>query len=71
MGFSTLLLFIKLNGGKVQIILGDGYWDSDKSEPYKKIFDNYFDGTVVNIEFNLNDESSYILSNEESLESLF
>ncbi len=71
MGLSTLLSFIKLNKGRVQIISGDGYWDNSQSGSYKNLFANYFDGTIVNIEFNVNDKNSYILSNEESQESLF
>ena len=71
MGLSTLLLFIKLNGGRLQIISGDGYWENSQSGPYKNLFANYFDGTIVNIEFNVNDKSSYSLSNEGSQESLF
>ena len=71
MGLSILLSFIALNRGRVQIISGDGYWENSQSGPYKNSFANYFDGTIVNIEFNVNDKNSYILSNEKSQESLF
>ena len=72
MGLSTLLSFIKLNKGRVQIISGNGYWENSQLESYKNIlFANCFDGTIVNIEFNVNDKYSYSLSNERSQENLF
>ena len=71
MGLSTLLSFIALNKGRVQIVSGDGYWKNNQPAPYKNLFTNYFDGTIINIQFNVNDKHSYSLSNEGSQESLF
>ena len=71
MGLSILLSFIALNGGRVQIVSGDGYWENNQSVPYKNLFANYFDGTIVNIEFNVNDKNSYVLLNEKSQKNLF
>ena len=70
MGLSTLLSFIKLNRGKVQIISGNGYWENSVGY-VEALFANYFDGTIVNIEFNVNDDNSYVLSSERSQESFF
>jgi len=70
-GLSTLLSFIQLNKGKVQIVSGDGYWQRNSSGTDYETFQDYFDGTIVNIEFNVNDTNSYILSGEESWDNIF
>ena len=70
-GLSTLLSFIQLNKGKVQIISGDGYWLRNSSGTHFETFQEYFDGTIVNIEFNVNDTNSYILSGEDSWDNIF
>ncbi|GAB4233129.1 MAG: hypothetical protein Tsb0034_06200 [Ekhidna sp.] len=64
LGLDIMFQFIKLNKGKVQIISSDGYWEFRKGETLKTNFSNSFPGTIVNIEFNLNDSTSYYLREE-------
>lgn len=73
LGLDIIFEFIKLNEGKVQIVSSDGYWEYRGKETQSHIFKNYFPGTIVNIEFNLNDSSIYKLKEEEdvSLENIF
>ena len=71
LGLDSILEFIKLNKGKVQIVSSDGYWEYKNGEA-KKEFNNFFPGTIVNIEFNLDDSSIYKLKEEDiSFENIF
>jgi hypothetical protein len=71
LGLNIIFEFIKLNKGKVQIISSDGYWEYCNGDTLNKLFDNPFQGTIVNIEFNLDDKNSYKLVEEISLEDIF
>lgn len=71
LGLDIMFQFIKLNKGKVQIISSDGYWEFRKGKTLKTNFSKVFSGTIVNIEFNLNDSNSYSLVEEISLDSIF
>jgi hypothetical protein len=72
LGLDIIIEFVKLNKGKIQIISSNGYWEYDK-EVSMQSFDFPFIGTIVNIKFNLSDDSVYYLVDEEdySLENLF
>lgn len=64
LGLSTLIEFLTLNHGAMQIVSGLGM-----VEYRNKIFKYYdlskpFDGTIVNMEFNFNDNNNYRLVNE-------
>jgi hypothetical protein len=71
LGLSIIFEFIKLNKGKVQIVSADGYWEYRKGETEYKLFENPFPGTIVNIEFNLDDSDYYQLVEEISLDDIF
>jgi|SRR6056297_392437 len=71
LGLSIIFEFIELNKGKIQIVSSDGYWEYRKGETLKKDFNGIFPGTIANIEFNLDDRSSYRLKNEVSLDDIF
>ncbi|MCT4613792.1 MAG: hypothetical protein N4A49_02830 [Marinifilaceae bacterium] len=71
LGLGIIMEFIKLNNGKIQIISSDGYWEYRRGHTTTKLFDNFFPGTIVNIEFNLNDKNSYSLKEEISLNDIF
>lgn len=64
LGFKLICDFVKLNKGKVQIVSSDGYWEQKKEVITKKSLDNEFPGTLVNIEFNMDDSSFYYLTSE-------
>lgn len=71
LGLDIIFEFIKLNKGKIQIVSSDGYWEYRNGETENKIFANPFPGTIVNIEFNLDDKDSYRLTAEVSLKNIF
>lgn len=64
LGLSLIRDFLKLNKGKIQIRSCDGYWSQGGDQIIQKSFDKEFDGTIVNLEFNLNDKSLYYLKSE-------
>jgi hypothetical protein len=71
LGLDIIFDFIKLNNGKIQIISSDGYWEYRKGSVDTAIFDNFFPGTIANIEFNLDDSNIYALKEEISLNDIF
>ena len=71
LGLSLILEFLRLNNGKIQIVSSDGYWEEKKGIIFATDFDLAFVGTIVNLEFNINDHSSYILKEELNPESIF
>lgn len=64
LGLKLICDFVRQNKGKVQIVSGNGCWqlsadlEQDFTMPY------YFPGTLVNLEFNLDDKSFYYLKEE-------
>lgn len=64
LGLSVIFDFIKLNSGKIQIVSANGFYEFKGGEISKQKLDNIFDGTIVNIMFNLNDTNNYRLSRE-------
>jgi hypothetical protein len=71
LGLDIVKEFIRLNKGKIQIVSADGYLEFSEDEVIKKSFNNFFPGTVVNIEFRLNDRNLYKLKEEISLDNIF
>lgn len=64
LGLSLIRDFLQLNGGAIQIISSNGYWEEKKGITFANTFKNRFLGTIVNLEFNLADTSTYVLSSE-------
>lgn len=62
-GLDYLKKFIRVNGGKLHIISGQGYWGYDGNITMKDLA-GYFNGTVVNLEINLNDCKMYACESE-------
>lgn len=71
LGLEIIFEFIKLNKGKIQIVSSDGFLEYQEGRFEKKTFEKPFLGTIANIEFNLDDKDSYILSEEISLTDIF
>lgn len=59
LGLDLIREFLKLNKGKLQILSSDGYWEEKKGVILAKDCDSSFQGSVVNIEFNLRDTNQY------------
>jgi hypothetical protein len=71
LGLKLLREFIRLNHGRIQVISDKGYWEQrSDGNVEKKTLPHPFPGTVVNIEINTADVTTYTLSSEH-LQDLF
>jgi hypothetical protein len=64
LGFRLIRDFLSKNEGKIQIASADGYWSEKGCTSHSNDLDVLFEGTAVNLEFNVNDKSSYCLASE-------
>lgn len=64
LGFTLIRDFLRKNNGKMQIASADGYWYEKGRISHSKDLNVFFRGTAVNLEFNVNDQSSYYLTSE-------
>jgi hypothetical protein len=64
LGFTLIRDFLRKNNGKIQIASADGYWYEKEHSTDSKDLSDFFGGTAVNLEFNVNDQSSYCLASE-------
>lgn len=72
LGLAVIFDFIELNNGKIQVISSDGFYEFNRGKVTTTKLKSIFDGTIVNIKFNLNDPSHYSLINEEDdFENIF
>jgi len=71
LGLKLLSEFIKLNGGRLQIVSDQGYWRLEEGGARKTSLKGLFPGTVVNIEINTSDVKSYRLKSELSETDIF
>ena len=74
LGLGIIFDFIKLNNGKIHIISADGYYEFSNGQEITKVLLNPFDGTLVNLTFDLTDKHHYYLaeeSQEENLDNIF
>jgi hypothetical protein len=73
LGLAVIFDFIKHNKGKIQVISSDGFYEYKNGNIVKKKMKAIFEGTVVNIKFNLNDANHYILHEEidDNFENIF
>lgn len=71
LGLSLMREFLKKNGGKIQIISADGYWEQKGDSENSNVFSLLFPGTIVNLEFNIKDGNYYCLSSEINEKEIF
>lgn len=71
LGLKLLSEFIDLNGGCIQIVSDAGHWRREKKKTVTAPLSHPFPGTVVTVEINTADRSSYILSSELTTEDIF
>ena len=64
LGIDLIREFLKMNGGKIQIRSADGYWEEKKGITFAYDCLHDFQGSIVNIEFNLFDENEYTTEEE-------
>lgn len=70
LGLDIIFEFIKLNKGKIHIVSADGYYEFSNGQETTKTLSNPFEGTLVNLTFDLTDKHHYYLE-EESLNNIF
>jgi anti-anti-sigma regulatory factor len=71
LGLKIIREFIELNKGKIQIISADGYWQQSQNKVTSRSFTKNFPGAIVNLEFNIADQSLYQLSSEVNPNEIF
>jgi len=72
LGFALIRNFLSKNQGKIQVASANGYWYEKECTSHSEELSDFFEGTVVNLEFNVNDPCSYRLTSEiEDTEILF
>jgi len=64
LGFTLIRDFLSNNQGKIQVLSADGYWYEEDNASRSEDLGDSFGGTVVNLEFNVNDQCSYCLTSE-------
>jgi len=67
LGFTLIREFLRKNGGKMQVASANGYWYEDGCTTHSDDLSGFFGGTVVNLEFDVNDQSSYYLTSEKDI----
>jgi len=70
-GLAILKEFVEKNKSKMQIISGDGFYEFGCNGEIEKTFTGSFPGTIVNLQFRTDDNSSYILQGEITSNDLF
>lgn len=71
LGLTLLSEFIDLNGGRIQIVSDAGYWQRKDKRTCTSPLDHPFPGTVVSVEINTADRSSYRLTSEPEGDEIF
>jgi len=70
-GLALLREFIERNRGKMQIISDDGFYQFGRQGEVMHTFRGSFPGTIVNLQFRTNDNSSYVLKSEVDTKDIF
>ena len=70
-GLAILKEFIQSNGGKMQIISNDGFYEFSSEGEILNRFSSEFPGTIVNLQFRTDDSNDYLLSTEINLDNIF
>lgn len=66
LGLKLIREFMAANNGKIQIISADGFWQQEKKNIFVQEYSMSFPGTIVNLEFNIEDTSYYYLVDEKA-----
>jgi len=71
LGLKVIQEFLKKNNGKMQIVSADGYWELVRNKIAVKSYAKSFPGTLINLEFNLDDQGYYSLVDELTIDDIF
>ncbi len=64
LGLSILKQFIGMNEGTIQMVSGDAMLEITGDNYQETQLNKWFPGTIVNVEFNCNDDKTYLLTGE-------
>ena len=64
LGLGLIFEFINVNKGKIQIVSSNGYWELREGITTKEDLNFSFNGTIANLEFDLSDNITYLLTEE-------
>ena len=64
LGLYILKQFVGLNEGTIQMISGDAMLEIDGDCHSETKLDKWFPGTIVTVEFNCNDDKTYLTTDE-------
>lgn len=71
LGLDLIRSFLIMNEGKLQIRSADGYWQEKSGLSSGNLCKNSFNGSIVNIEFNLLDKNQYFTQDELDVKDIF
>lgn len=71
LGLKLLREFVQMNQGRIQIVSDCGYWEEAQGKDNISELKIPFPGTVVNVEINTADTSSYCLASEVNMDDIF
>ena len=71
LGIDLIRDFLVKNEGKLQICSSNGYWQEKKGVKFVESISSSFEGSIVNIEFNLFDKNSYFTEEEIDITTIF
>ena len=64
LGLDILRQFIKMNDGTIQMISGDAMLEIEGENHTDTVLDKWFQGTIVTVEFNCDDDKTYLTTDE-------
>lgn len=70
-GLALLKEFVQKNKGKMQIISDDGFYEYNSQGEQISLFNGSFPGTIVNLQFRTDDNTSYVMKNELNSDDIF
>ncbi|MBF0524335.1 MAG: hypothetical protein HQK56_04485 [Deltaproteobacteria bacterium] len=70
-GLNHIQRFVGVNTGKMTIMSGSAKWTfpSSRTKPVNRLYDGYFNGTIINLTIDVDKEGYYFLDSE--TESIF
>jgi len=67
LGLKLIRNFLSINKGEIQIVSAEGFWQQDKKNHiFARDLSNGFNGTIVNLEFNIDKKSIYYLTTQDN-----
>lgn len=70
-GLAVLKEFVGMNKGKMQIVSNEGFYQYDSCREITRSFIGQFPGTIVNLQFKIDDSNNYLLKSEIDINDIF